>query len=361
MIRILDKYIFRQLIAPFFFGFFLFVTIIAIDPIMSAMQNAVNENVPFEVVWRWFYNRLPQDMIYTFPMSVLLANLMVFGRMSKDSETTALKAGGTNFFRIMVPVMFFAALVTAISFVFNESVVPKANENARRIKRSEINKIVEPETTENAILRTSDGSFAYARRVFEKRGFMEQLLLEYYDDKGILKKRITSPKATWTDGAWVMEQAVEQIYTEEDGLASPTALPQLRLSDIKEGPRDFARESKRPVEMSYKELKSRIEAYDRSQFMDTTEMKVGLAMKTSLPFAAMFFAIIGASYGLQNNRGGTFIGFGVSIGVIFVYYVLMSTFTALGKSGYLPPMLAAWGQNIVFAILGFLTIKRIND
>lgn len=357
--RILDRYIFVQLIAPFFFGFFLFVTIIAIDPIMTAMQNAVNENVPFEVVWRWFYNRLPQDMIYTFPMSVLLANLMVFGRMSKDSETTALKAGGTNFFRTMFPVVMFAVLVTAVSFVFNETVVPKANANARRIKKVEINKAVEPETTENAILRTSDGSFAYARRVYERRQFMEQVLLEYYDSEGVLKKRVSAPKATWDGNAWTMENAVEQIY-ENNELASPTAIVRLKL-DIKEGPKDFARESKRPVEMSYKELKARIEAYERSQFMDTTEMRVGLAMKTSLPFAAVFFAIIGASYGLQNNRGGTFIGFGVSIFVIFVYYILMSTFLALGRAGYLPPMLAAWGQNIVFGFIGFMTVKRIND
>ncbi|NCB47111.1 LptF/LptG family permease, partial [bacterium] len=150
MFRILDKYIFSQLIPPFFFGFFLFVTIIAIDPIMQAMQNVVNENISYEVVWRWFYNRLPQDMIYTFPMSVLLANLLVFGRMSKDSETTAMRAGGINFFRIMVPVLAFAALVTIISFFFNEKIVPQANENARKIRRNEINRIIEPETTENS-------------------------------------------------------------------------------------------------------------------------------------------------------------------------------------------------------------------
>jgi len=113
--------------------------------------------------------------------------------------------------------------------------------------------------------------------------------------------------------------------------------------------------------MSYNELKGRIEAYERTQFMDTTEMRVGLAMKTSLPFASFFFAIIGASFGLTNNRSGAFIGFGVSILIIFIYYVMMSLFTALGKSGFLPPMLAAWAQNIIFAFVGFYIVKNIND
>lgn len=361
MIRILDKYIFTQLIGPFLFGFFLFVTIIAIDPLMSALQSIVNENVSLSVMGRWFLNRLPQDMIFTFPMSVLLANLLVFGRMSKDSETTALRAGGTNFFRILGPVVVFALMITIFSFVFNELVVPSCNQEARNIRRQEIMRLVEPEASENSVMRTSDGAFAYARKVFEKRGQMEKVLLEYYDNEGNLNKRISAATADWDGSAWVLKSIVEQSYSADHGLASPTTAPEMRITSIEETPEDFARQSKKPNEMSYSELKGRIDAYERTQFMDTTEMRVGLAMKTSLPFASFFFAIIGASFGLTNNRSGAFIGFGVSILIIFIYYVLMSLFTALGKSGYLPPMLAAWAQNIIFAFAGFYIVKSIND
>ncbi len=361
MIRILDKYIFKQLIGPFLFGFFLFVTIIAIDPLMSTLQSIVNENVPMSVMGRWFLNRLPQDMIFTFPMSVLLANLLVFGRMSKDSETTALRAGGTNFYRILLPVVIFALMITLFSFLFNEMVVPTANQEARNIRRQEILRLVEPEATENSVMRTSDGAFAYARKVYEKRGLMEKVLLEYYDERGVLERRISAATAEWDGSAWVLKSVIEQSYSESAGLASPSTRPEMRITGIEESPEDFARQSKKPNEMSYTELSDRIDAYERSQFMDTTEMRVGLAMKTSLPFASFFFAIIGASFGLTNSRSGAFIGFGVSILIIFVYYVMMSLFSALGKSGFLPPMLAAWAQNIIFAFVGFYIVKRIND
>lgn len=361
MIRILDKYIFTQLIGPFLFGFFLFVTIIAIDPLMSALQSVVNESVGMNVMFRWFLNRLPQDMVFTFPMSVLLANLLVFGRMSKDSETTALRAGGTNFFRILAPVIVFALLITGFSFIFNELVVPSCNEEARNIRRLEIMRLVEPEASENAVMRTSDGAFAYARKVFEKRGVMEKVLLEYYDSQGTLNKRISAATADWDGSAWVLKSVVEQSYSGASGQTSQIARPELRITSIEETPEDFARQSKKPNEMSYSELKSRIESYERTQFMDTTELRVGLAMKTSLPFASFFFAIIGASFGLTNNRSGAFIGFGMSMLIIFTYYVIMSLFTALGKSGFLPPMFSAWAQNIIFAIAGFYFVKRIND
>lgn len=361
MFKILDKYIFLQLVGPFLFGFFLFVTLIAIDPLISALQSVVNENVSMWVMFRWFLNRLPQDMVFTFPMSVLLANLLVFGRMSKDSETTALRAGGINFFRILIPVIVFALMITTISFIFNELVVPTSNQNARNIKRYEIMKLVEPEASENSIMRVSDGAFAYARKVYEKAGRMEKVLLEYYDDSGNLERRVSATTAEWDGQTWKFLGVVEQNYRENNAIASPTTIPELTIPAIVEKPGDFARQSKKPNEMSYRELKDRIDTYERTKFMDTTELRVELAMKTSLPFASFFFAIIGASFGLTNSRSGAFIGFGVSMLIIFLYYVLMSVFTALGKSDYLPPLLAAWLQNILFAGAGFRIVSKINE
>lgn len=359
MIKVLDKYIFKSLIGPFFFGFFLFVTIIAIDPMINALQYVVNENTAFSVMLRWFFNRLPQDMIFTFPMSVLLANLLVFGNMSRGSETTAMRAGGINFYRILFPVIFFASIITVISFIFNETVVPGSNSRAKKIRRQEIHRLIEPEATENSILRTSDGAFAYARKVFEKKGKMEKVLFEYYNKEGVLTKRISASDAEWKNNSWILKNVIEQQYSEKDDVAEPLSFAE-KVININEEPKDFARETKRVNEMSYTELNSRIQAYERSQFMDTTEMKVGLAMKTSLPFASIFFAIIGASFGLTNSRSGAFVGFGVSIGIIFFYYVIMSFFSALGKSGYMPPMLAAWMQNIIFAFIGIIIVKKIN-
>ncbi|NLI78347.1 MAG: YjgP/YjgQ family permease [Candidatus Riflebacteria bacterium] len=358
MIKTLDIYIFRQLVLPFLFGFFMFATVIAIDPLMSALQNIVNENIPITVVLRWFFFRLPQDMVFTFPMSVLLTSLLVFGRMSKDSETIALRAGGINFYRILVPVIAFALTVTFISFLFNELVVPYSNRRANEIRRTEILRLVEPEATENSIMRASDGAFVYARKVFENSGTMEKILLEYYEE-GRLARRISGATARWNGTFWILEGAVDQRYG-AGTMASPTVVPVLPLPGVRETPGDFARQSKKPNEMSYTELQERIATYERTQFMETTPLRVDLALKTSLPFASFFFAIIGAAFGLTHYRSGAFIGFGVSIVIIFVYYVVMSLATAMGKSGYLPVMLSAWLQNILFAGAGLWLVSRIN-
>jgi len=325
---------------------------------MSALQNIVNDSISITVMIRWFLYRLPQDMVFTFPMSVLLTNLLVFGRMSKDSETVALRAGGINFYRILVPVIAFALTITTISFAFNELVVPYSNQRANEIRHSEILRLVEPEATENSIMRSSDGSFIYARKVFETSGTMEMVLLEYYEN-GKLTRRISGATAKWNGTFWVLEGVVDQKYR-GGTVASPTMIPTLPLAGVRETPTDFARQSKRPNEMSYSELSERIETYERTQFMDTTPLRVDLALKTSLPFASFFFAIIGACFGLTSYRSGAFIGFGVSIVIIFVYYVIMSLATAMGRTGFLPVMLSAWVQNILFAGAGLRLVARIN-
>jgi lipopolysaccharide export system permease protein len=357
MVKILDRYIFTQLIGPFFFGFFLFVVVIAIDPLISALQSIVNEGVSILVVLRWFLARLPQDMIFTFPMSTLLCTLLVFGRMSKDSETTALKAGGINFFRLLIPVLVFAVMITTFSFGFNELVVPYSNRRANEIRRTEIMRLVEPEATENALMKVSDGAFAYARKVFETKGTMERVLLEYYENE-LLSRRISATKAHY-DGSWTLEEVVLQVYT--DGkVATSVPYVEMKIPGIRETPSDFAKKTKKPNEMSYQELKDRIGMYERTRFDDPTALRVELAMKTSLPFATIFFALIGASFGLTSYRSGAFIGFGVSIIIIFVYYVIMSFSVAMGKAGMLPPLLAAWIQNIVFAVAGVFLVLRVN-
>ncbi len=358
MVKILDKYIFKQLVGPFFFGFFMFVVVIAIDPLMSALQHIVNDNVSPFVVLQWFLYRLPQDMIFTFPMSVLLTSLLVFGRMSKDSETIAMKAGGINFFRILVPVVIFALIVIGTSLWFNDRVVPYSNRRANEIRRTQILHLVEPEATENSIMKASDGSTVYARKVFESTGTMENVMLEYHD-RGRLVRRITAASARWNGKFWNLMGVKDHIYL--DGkTASPTIFPQMDATGVIETPIDFARQSKKPNEMSYGELKERIETYERTKFVETTDLRVDLALKISLPFASFFFAIIGASFGLTSYRSGAFIGFGVSIIIIFIYYVFMSISTSLGRTGMLPVILSAWLQNIVFAVVGVYIVSKIN-
>lgn len=333
----------------------MFVGLIAVKPLISCFQNIVYDNVLVAVVFRWFLFSLPQNMIFTFPMASLFASFLVFGRISKNPEINDMRTGELNFFRLLIPLIAFAILITMLSFIFNEAVVPFANKRTNEIRRCEIMRLCEPETDESVCMQSSDGAFIFARKVFESKGLMEEVLLDYYLD-GLLTRRITADYAQW-DGNWTFSGVADRTYI-EGRFASFVVFPFLKISTVTETPAVFVRHGKRPNEMNYSELKSLIEIYERTKSVYPVNLKMELAMKTSLPFATILFTLIGASLGWTSYRSSAFIGFAISIVIFFVYYVIMKFSIATGKSGVLPVFLSAWLTNIIFAFFGvFLALR----
>src|SRR5438552_3556818 len=110
MMPILDRYIFRELASPFVFGIAIFtILFMATGPIFDMARLVIQDGVPALSVLEYALVRLPAFIAYTLPMSVLLATLVAFGRLSVDHEMIAMKAGGISFYRIIFPVSGFAA------------------------------------------------------------------------------------------------------------------------------------------------------------------------------------------------------------------------------------------------------------
>ena len=126
-IKTVDKYILKELLEPFLFGMAFFVTIWLIDLMMELINLIFAKGVPASVVGLFFIYSLPPTLVISFPMALLLANLVAFGRMSSDSEITALKAGGYSFARVVTPAILAGLFITLLTLLFNEKLVPTKN------------------------------------------------------------------------------------------------------------------------------------------------------------------------------------------------------------------------------------------
>ena len=137
--RILDKYILKAFIGPFLFGIFAFTSIfVGTGTLFRIAQYITEYGASIWSVTRAFLLALPNIVILTFPMSVLLGSLMTFGRLSGTSEIIVMRAGGQNFLRLATPVYVMAFLISLFSIAFNEYVVPQANHAYQTIIREEI-------------------------------------------------------------------------------------------------------------------------------------------------------------------------------------------------------------------------------
>ncbi len=363
-LKIIDRYILKELIGPYVFGMLGFMVVISIDPMIYAMKNIINSSergVEAMAVLKWFCYSLATDMIFTFPMAMLLATLIVFGRLSKDSELTALKAGGFSFTRLCYPVLAFAMVSTVVAFLFGEFVVPHAVKRSQMIKRTEILKLLPIMGQENIYLKDSPDRTIYVERADNVNNILTNVIISNYDhDTGLLKTRVMAKTARHVDGGWLFGDGVLYDYDKEGNGNKIEEFAHKKIF-INQKPNDFKRDEQTHQEMSMRDLAKKIRYAHDHGLADVVGLLVEFYLKTSIPFSCFIFAMIGAALGTSNTRAGGFISFGISMVIIFVYYVIFSIARSFGKNGMLSPIMAAWIQNLIFLAAGVLLIKRVKN
>ena len=130
----MDRYILTELLVPFLFGVGLFSSVaVAIGSVFDLVRRIAESGLLIELALRVLILKMPQFIVYAFPMSMVLASLMAYSRLSSDSEIVALRSCGVSVYRLVVPALVMGVIVTGVTFIFYESVVPAANYQASLI------------------------------------------------------------------------------------------------------------------------------------------------------------------------------------------------------------------------------------
>ena len=158
-LRLLDRYVLKELLYPFAFGVAAFSSIFVASTMLFKITEYITKyGAPLETIARLFLYNMPEIINYTFPLSMLLAALMAFGKLSGSSEITAMKAGGVSYYRIVAPVLVVGFIVSMFSLVWAEKMVPFSKAESRRILREEIKHNTRPATQEHIVIKTISGN-----------------------------------------------------------------------------------------------------------------------------------------------------------------------------------------------------------
>jgi lipopolysaccharide export system permease protein len=133
---ILARYVIREHIGPFFFAFALITSMLVLNFVLQAMRYIIGKGITLQVIAEYLIYNLAGIIVLVIPMSILVATIMAFGRLASDNEITAIKAGGINFYKLILPVIVVSAAVTYGLFVFNDKILPIANHHARVLKKN---------------------------------------------------------------------------------------------------------------------------------------------------------------------------------------------------------------------------------
>lgn len=363
-LRIIDKYIFKELITPLLFGVAAFTGIFVGTGLLFELIDIYNNyGVRIMTLVQLFFLELPAIMVITFPMATLLGTIMAFGRLSGDSEITALRAGGVSVYRLVIPALVIGLLMTIITIGINEYVVPEANYLNKQIVYRFKNIDKKPKTQYNLLLSSTDSKqrpdfFLYASRFDGETGEMTDVIFQDFIE-GKPVKLIEAEKAIWGEGGkW---QFVKGTVTYlKAGERIPSISFSESLIELTYSPQEISLADKDIEDMRLGELRKRIELI-RKQGKRANKELVKFYHRFSIPFANFIFVLIAASLGIQPQRsGGSATGMGMSIGVIFIYYTIMTIGSALGEQGTIPPFFGAWLQNIVFLLVGGFMLYRVG-
>lgn len=360
-LRLLDRYVLKELLYPFIFGIAAFSSIFIASTMLFKITKYITQyGASMETVTRLFFYSLPEVVNYTFPMSMLLAALMAFGKLSGSSEIVAMKAGGVSYYRIVAPVLVVGFLVSIFSMVWAEKVVPAAKAEAGRILNYEIRHNAKPKSQEHIIVKSFSGGtqrLTYASQFEEDKGKMTNITIEEFE-KGRVSRIQTAKEGYWENGSWRIVDGTIFTINPEEGVQSSAKFTE-QIIPLNLSPREISFEQKDPEEMTIAELREHIGILEE-QKQSTARQWCEIYMRLSIPLASFFFAMIGAALGTQKQRTSSSIGLGISIIVIFIYYAIMSLTSGLGKGGAMNPLLACSLPNIICLIIGSYLLKQKN-
>jgi len=355
---ILDKYISKEFLRIFFLMIFSFIAVFLIVDFFGRIRMFLSNGATVVQMAKFFFYSLPQIISQVIPVGVLLSCLLTFGGLSRNLEITSMKANGVSLYRTAVPVFVIAFFISLFSFFFNEVVVPYANQEAKHVKLVEVQKKKQGGSfKQNQIWYKSKNAIYNFSFYDYERNVIQGITINYFDQNFGLEKRIDAKEAKWTGSGWTFSNVM--ITSLSSGLPS-ISRSDLMSIDIPETPTDFTSVQKKADEMGYLELreyikKIRSEGYDASLYVTDLHGKIAFIVVN------LILIVLGISFSLRTERsGGIAASFGAGIIFGFSYWIVFALGLSLGRSGTLPPFLAAWTANLVFTAASVFMIFKVR-
>ena len=363
--RILDEYVVVEFLNMFVLVLLGFVLLMLVFTVFDLLSDILRNHIGMLTVGDYLINLTPLFLYQLTPLAVLIAVLVTFGVLNRNSEIIAMKATGISIYRLVVPVVSIAAILAVSLFLFDEFYLPQANkrQDALRnvIKGKPPQTVTHPE--QNWIFgQPSKGEpgriFYYRFFDADRNEFANLSVFEFDPATFALTRRIFAAKALWDPGtdSWRFENGWENDI-EGDHTSGFQQFAQTSFPEIHEDPGYFNKESLQAQQMNFGQLDRYIGDLRQSGF-DTMKLRVALWHKLAYPLVAVVMAVLAIPFTLSMGRRGSLTGIAVAIGVALCYFVVENLFGALGNVNYLPAALASWASDILFGLVGGYLLLR---
>jgi LPS export ABC transporter permease LptG/LPS export ABC transporter permease LptF len=365
--RILDEYVVREFLNTFILVLISFVMLMLVFTFFELVGDILRNHIPLSTVGAYLVNLTPSMLYQIAPLAVLIAVLVTFGVLNRNSELIAMKATGISLYRLVIPIVSIAAILAVSLFLFDEYYLPQANRRQEALRN--VIKGRPPQTFLHPEQKWIFGQphpgepgriFYYQFFDPDRNEFANLSVFEFDPSTFALSRRIFAARVYWDAdaGTWRFQNGwqrdIEGANVTEGAYRE---FKQTSFSEIHEEPGYFIKENKQSQEMNFGQLDRYISDLRQSGF-DTMRLRVALWHKLAYPLVAIVMAVLAIPFALSMGRRGSLTGIAVAIAVALAYWVVDGLFGAMGTVNYLPAALAAWSSDVLFGLVGGYLLLR---
>jgi len=358
---LLDDYVLRDFFV--YLGMILsaFLVLLLVFTLFELLSDILRNQTPFLVVAEYLLNVAPYLLYSVAPLIMLLAVLITFGLMNRSNEITAIKATGTSIYRIVTPVLVAAAMLAAGLFFADQFYLPRTNQRQEalhnQIKGKPAQTYLRPDR--KWIFGQHNDIYYYQFFDPDRDQFANVTIFQIDPASFSIAQRIHADSAHWADNLnrWIFERGWHRSLN-GPAIAGFRTFEVSTFPELSEAPSYFKKEVKQYSEMNYEELRRYIRDLQQSGF-DVVRLRVQLNKKFSFPMITLIMAVLAIPFSLSASKKGAITGVAVAVGIAVIYTVVSRLFEAMGDLSQLPPALAAWSPDLIFALVGAYMILKI--
>ena len=349
--KILSRYLVRTYLGMIATCLGALVAIYLVVDFLERFTKFSRAGAPLTALFPYFLCKLPEIISQTAPMAVLMGTILAIGTLAKNSEITAMRSSGISLVQIGRPLLATAALLSFILLFTEEFVTPAANEQLRYIEQVVVQKKGKAAFfRRNNIWHRDDNLILQAKLFTPETSTLSGITVWEFDQELQPVARLDAAAAVPAVGGWQLQDVTSRAFTQSGGVAASSKKTEFVKLDLVVA--DLKVAAKSAEDMGFRALLRYCQTLSDSGY-DATRYLTLLHAKISLPFAALIMAFLGIPFSLKDNRsGGVGISVGISIIIGFSYFIINALLLSLGQAGALPPLVAAWAANLLFAGAG---------
>jgi len=358
---ILDDYVLREFVVNLGLVLATFLLLLLVFTVFELLGDILRNQIAPLIVAEYLLDVSPYFLYNIAPLGILLAVLITLGLMQRSNEITAIKATGISIYRVLTPLLVGCAVLATGLFFSDQLYLPYANKRQDALRNMIKGKPAQTYLNPDRKWIFGEHSNIYYYELFDsERDEFGRLSVFQFDPLTFqLTHRIYAARARWQEDLrqWVCTQGWERELR-GPAIAEYRKFQLATFPFVDEPPTYFKKEVKQSSEMNAKELRRYIHDLEQSGF-DVVRLRVQLEKKFAFPVIALVMAVLAVPFALSASRRGAITGVATAVAIAVVYWTVSGLFEALGNISELPPFLAAWSPDLIFALLGGYMILKV--